>query len=70
MTAWPSTCSGLAYSGVIRRMAVAVGSNVMSAISGFNNLAMPKSKSLGTLSEVTRMFEGLMSRCMTMWRCA
>ena len=38
-----------------------------SGSSACRTLAMPKSSSLGTPSCVTRMFEGLMSRCTT--RC-
>jgi len=38
-----------------------------SAASGF---AMPKSSSFGSPSAVTRMFDGLMSRWTTRFRCA
>jgi hypothetical protein len=66
----PRTCSGLAYSGVIRRMAVAVGVRVSGESSGFKSLAMPKSSSFGVPSEQMMMFEGLMSRWTTRFWCA
>ena len=53
----PRICSGLALSGVTRR------SNVASAgVSVSRIFAMPKSRSFGIPSAVTRMFDALMSR--------
>ena len=62
LTARPAACSGLAYSGVINRRTVAVGSRDCVESSGSRIFAMPKSSSFGQPFASTRMFPGLMSR--------
>lgn len=56
----PRTCSGLAYSGVIGPARVVRAPCARSRI-----LAMPKSRSFGEPSLITRMLLGLRSRWMT-----
>src|SRR5262249_20407288 len=64
VTASPRTCSGLAYSGVIRCSPERVINTVWS--SGDRRiLAIPKSNSFGVPSTVTRMLPGFRSRCTT-----
>src|SRR5437763_10358791 len=65
----PLICSGLAYSGVITRTAVAVNSASASP-SACKSFAMPKSKSFGSPSLVTKIFDGLRSRWITRFWCA
>ena len=63
----PRICSGLAYSGVRTRSAVSVRAEASSPARTF---AIPKSRSFGTPSPVTRMLAGLMSLWMTSLWCA
>ena len=63
-TGAPVSCSGLAYAGV---SGAAV---VVARRSGCNSVAVPKSTTFTRPSPVTRMFDGLRSRCRTSVRCA
>ena len=69
VTGAPSTCSGAAYSGVSMCAPVTVRAD-SSGSSESRSLAIPKSRSFGVPSAVTRMFDGFRSRCTIKWRCA
>jgi hypothetical protein len=66
----PDTCSGLAYSGVMRRCPVRVRGGANGAPAPSSDFAIPKSTSFTTPSVETRMFDGLRSRCTIRLRCA
>ncbi len=69
MTGSPERCSGLAKTGVITRISVCVRAMRISDCDESTILAMPKSNKVETPFSLTRIFDGLMSLCMTRCRC-